>query len=112
MAQFKKLAEAVFKKRADASRWPYLVPALISSLFVGHAYEDGGLSSAFLYIGIIAISVITALRPNVFVWFILLILFLTYGLIVLFSTSDILPLKERIIFASLGLVPSIVLYVY
>ena len=106
-----RIAQALLRRRVGASRWPYILTALPAFLFVGHAYEDAGWPSALIYLGIIAISVTTAIWPNVLCWLILFAIFVAYGTMVLFSMRNG-PQDEWVIFVSLGYVPAAVLYLF
>jgi len=97
MAAVKSFLIALLRERDAAPRWPYFLSGFITLLFIGHAYEDGGLGSAPLYVGIIALSVWQTIRPSVLGWFLLFAPFLWYGVDVATSPGNG-PFSEWVIF--------------
>lgn len=97
------------RKYSSAPRWPYVLPALVAFLFVGHAYEDGGLRGAALYASAVGLSIIQAACPSILGWLFLFVPFLAYGLIVALSPGSG-PAHEWLVFMVLGLGPALVLW--
>ncbi len=99
-----------FVRTFDAApRWPYVFPAAMALLFVGHAAEDAGAAGAAMYVGIIAVSLIQAIRRTVVGWLILFAPFLAYGGVVAASRENG-PFGEWLLFMALGFGPALALW--
>lgn len=106
----KSFLAALFRKQDAAPRWPYFLPGFVALLFVGHAYEDGGVGSALLYLAIIILSVVQTIRPTILGWCLLFIPFLWYGVVVAMSPENG-PFGEWAIFMMLGFAPALLLLI-
>lgn len=104
------MPSALIRKRPGAPRWPYVFPALVALLFIGHAYEDAGWwRGAALYAAIILLSIVQALAPTVLGWLLLFVPFLMYGVVVAVQSDDG-QLSEQLLFMLFGFGPAFVLW--
>jgi hypothetical protein len=92
-----------------APRWPYILPALIALLFVGHAAEDGGGGAALLYLGVVGLCIVQAIWPTFVGWALLFAPLLAYAIAVALN-PDSGPRSEWVLFMSLGFVPAFALW--
>ena len=92
-----------------APRWPYIFPALIALLFVGHAAEDAGWGGVLLYLGVVGLCIVQAIWPTFVGWAFLFAPLLAYGIAVALN-PDSGPRGEWVLFMSLGFVPAFALW--
>ncbi len=104
------MLSALVRKRLGAPRCPYVFPALVALLFIGHAYEDAGWwRGVALYAAIIFLSIVQALVPTVLGWLLLFVPFLLYGVVVAVQSDDG-QLGEQLLFMIFGFGPAFVLW--
>ena len=85
-----------------------MVPGLVALAFLGHALEDAGVMGALPYITIPVLSLAYLIRPMVVLWTPLFGFFALYtGLVA--THLDGIVVGERIIFLSLGFIPSVLM---
>src|SRR4026207_1778464 len=103
----KALGEFLFGKRRTAFRVLSLIPAFIAFVFLGHAFEDGGIAGALPYFAIVLAGITYVVRPMVMLWLPLFGLFVFYAILVATSPSSTGSSNEWIIFILIGLIPAI-----
>ena len=96
------------RTRPSAPRWPYILPALIALLFVGHAIEDAGWSGAAPYIAILVLSMAGLVWPTILAWALLVALFGAYGVVVAMHPQNGPP-HEWVLFMGMGFGPVLLL---
>ena len=92
-----------------APRWPYILPALVALLFVGHAVEDAGPAAAVPYLGVVGLCIVQAIWPTIVGWALLFAPLLAFGIMVAFSPESG-PRDEWVLFMSFGFVPAFALW--
>ncbi len=97
------------RRRPNAPRWPYVAPAVVALLFVGHAIEDAGPGGVVILRGLVAFCAVQALWRSILGWALLFGPFLGYGLVVAVSREGG-PWDEWIILMLLGLGPALLLW--
>ena len=97
------------RRRPGAPRWPYIVPALVALLFVGHALEDAGWTGAAPYIAILALSAVGIIWPTILGWALLVLPFLVYGVVVAMHPQNGPP-GEWVLFMGMGFAPVLLLW--
>lgn len=90
--------------------WPYVFPAVVALLFVGHAAEDAGAAGAATYVGIIVLSLIQAVWRTVVGWLLLFAPFVAFGIVVAVNPQNG-PFGEWLLFMALGFGPALALWV-
>jgi len=91
------------------TRWAYLVPAVASFIFVGHAWEDAGWQGGGPYAFVLVISLLQLLRPTVVGWLLCLIPCLLYLVLFITEASPLGRAGEWIASLLVGLLPTIAL---
>jgi hypothetical protein len=90
------------------TRWAYVVPALASFIFVGHAWEDAGWQGGGPYAFVLIVSLVQLLRPTVLGWLLCTIPCVLY--VVLFLSESPLSLTgEWLAVLLIGLLPALAL---
>jgi len=97
------------RRRPGAPRWPYIAPALVALLFVGHALEDAGWTGGARYIAILGLSVVGFIWPTILGWALLVVTFLVYGVLVALHPQNG-PAGEWAVFMGMGLAPVLLLW--
>lgn len=97
------------RRRRSAPRWPYMVPALIALLFMGHAVEDDGWSGATPYIAILMLSALGVTWPTILGWALLVVTFAAYGVVVAMHPQSAPP-HEWVLFMGIGFGPVVLLW--
>src|SRR5262245_49560383 len=90
------------------TRWAYLVPALASFIFVGHAWEDAGWQGGGPYALGLVVSLVQLLRPTVVGWLLCAIPCMAY-LVLFLAEAPLSPVGEWIAFLLVGLLPALAL---
>jgi hypothetical protein len=104
------LLKVLFEKRPARFKWVVALPGAVALLFLGHALEDGGLSSAAPYAAVVLMSALYLLRPMLIVWGPVFAAFVFYSVAVLVNPDNGGPRSEWIIFLLMGIVPVVVLW--
>lgn len=99
----------LFATRRARHKWVVLLPGALALLFLGHAFEDGGLTAAAPYAGITLVSALYVIRPMLILWAPIFAAFVFYAGAVLVSPENG-PRSEWIIFMLLGIVPALLLW--
>lgn len=92
-----------------APRWPYIIPGVIPLLFIGHAIEDAGHSSAVVLGAFSVLCVAQAIWPTILGWVIIFAPFLGFAIMVALSRGSG-PVGEWILFMMFGFVPAVLLW--
>jgi hypothetical protein len=92
-----------------APRWPYVVPALVTFLFIGNATEDAGSAAGALLGGFIAFCIVQAIWPTILGWVILFAPFLGLGIMVALSPRSG-SVGEWVAFMAFGFGPAFLLW--
>ena len=90
------------------TRRAYLAPALVSFMFVGHAWEDAGWQGGAPYAFVLVLSLVQLARPTVLGWVLTVIPFLLY-LVLFFTEAPFKPIGDWVVFLLVGLVPALML---
>jgi len=91
------------------TRWAYIAPALGAFLFVGHAWEDGGLVGAGPYVLALLLSLASLVRPTRIAWVILTLLYSAYVVLIM-SVAMQAPFAEWFGFFLVAAVPCAALW--
>ena len=105
-----RLLEVLFAKRHARFKWVVALPGAVALLFLGHALEDGGLSSAAPYAAVVLLSALYLLRPMLIAWGPVFAAFVFYSVAVLVNPDNGGPRSEWITFLLMGIVPVVVLW--
>jgi hypothetical protein len=93
----------------SAPRWPYILPALIALLFVGHAVEDAGAAAAAPFLGVVGLCIVQAIWPTIVGWALLFVPLLAFGIMVALNPENG-PRDEWLLFMSFEFVPAFALW--
>ena len=99
----------LFGQRRSSRRVVATLPGVVALLFVGHAYEDGGLSGAVPYVITLLLNVSYVFCPTLLAWILLFGAFVFYTAVV--ATHPASGSRgEWVFFILLGLIPTLLLW--
>lgn len=108
------MMKQLFARRRAEGRWVALVPAVVAFLFSTMAIEDAGVVGALPYLAVALLCILYIVRPMMAFWALPFAAFVAYSVMVLINPlvdPGNGPLSEWVLFAGLGIVPAVLLWV-